>query len=108
MADGTEFRTNRAGVTPPPADTEAPPAPTRPVTIEEAERRFVPGHRGMMALNGVGEVFQIAGPLRGSTVSQGDLLAMQVVLRAMAMTTYPNNRDEEPVPGTTDPEKPAC
>ncbi len=109
MADGTEFRTDRAGSPPPPADTEAASAITaRTTVIEEARRRFIPPEdRRMVELTRVGEVPRIVSKL-WDAMPPGRRLAMEVLVRAVAMMTYPNNRNEEPIPGTTDPEKPAC
>lgn len=96
MADGAEFKTNRsAGVPQQPLDV--PGTKRAPIsTVEEASRQFVPGDPKMIELTDVSRVFSVPGQLRGGPgVTKGDLLATQVVLRAMAMTMFPNSRDDE-------------
>jgi len=92
---GSQPRTaNAAGTTSTPADLTADLA-------AEAKNRFVTGDaRDVTGSRQVARAFPVAGPFRKTGISEGEMRAMDVLLRAMALTMFPNSRDDEGAGGS--------
>ncbi len=96
------LRTPRTGSQPRTADATGATTPTDlPADIAaEAKNRFITGSsRDVTGAREVASAFPVAGPFRKAGISEGELRAMDVLLRAMALTMFPNKTDS----GGSDP-----